>query len=151
MRQRTTEGSRARVGRLLPLPRDATAEGSRVRVGRLLPFPRDATAEGSLGDVEDRARGNAKDGEDGGRHRAVSPSVGEGADAAAGWARSRRRCTVWGMGASRPRGGRGRRVRISQWQNRAPTYCGLNKADRPGSARLARKKRAKRAGKHVLV
>jgi hypothetical protein len=84
MRQRTTEGSRARVGRLLPLPGDATAEGSRVRVGRLLPLPHDATTEGSLGDAEDSARGNAEDGEDGGRHRAVSPSVGEGADAADG-------------------------------------------------------------------
>jgi hypothetical protein len=71
-----------------------------VRVGRLLPLPRDATAEGSLGDVEDSARGNAEDGEDGGRHRAVSPSVGEGADAAVGWAGSRRRCAMWGWGVA---------------------------------------------------
>jgi hypothetical protein len=55
------------------------------------------------------ARANTEDREDGGRHCAVSPSVGEGANAAARWAGSRRRCTT-----SWSRGGRGLQGRISQ-------------------------------------
>jgi hypothetical protein len=54
------------------------------------------TTEGSLGDIEDGARGNAEDGEDGGRHRVVPLSVGKGAGATAGWLGSRQQCTCGG-------------------------------------------------------
>jgi hypothetical protein len=97
MRQRTTEGSRARAGWLLPLPRDATAEGSRARVRRLLPLPRDLTVEGSLGDVEDMAR----DAEDRAWREASRGVSFDGEGGGRGWGSQARGRLVCGLASRR--------------------------------------------------